>query len=82
MKYLLRFTPDPAHAVGKHAELSRFYYFVNHGESRPHRSGFRLIGETTPDRNKARRFDSHEAAMAALKLADDPSGWEIDEVAE
>jgi hypothetical protein len=82
MNFLLRFTPDASHAHGKSSEDGRFFYFVNFGQDWPHRKGFRLIGETTPDRNKARRFESHEAAIAALKIADDPPGWLVDEVNE
>ncbi len=71
MKFILRFSRDP----GVH------HYFVNHGEEWPHRKGFRLIGETTQDRANARRFETHELALEALKLSDDPPGWAIDEVA-
>lgn len=71
MKFILRFTPQP----GVH------HYFVNHGEEWPHRKGYRLIGQTTQDRTNARRFDTADEALAALKLSDDPVGWEIDEVA-
>jgi len=70
MKFILRFTRDP----GVH------WYFVNHGEDWPHRKGFRLIGETTQQRDNARRFETADEALAALKLSDDPLGWEIDEV--
>ena len=72
MKYILRFTPLPA----------EHHYFVAHGEDWPHRPGFKLIGSTTTNRNNARRFDEHEHAIAALKLSDDPPGWEVDEVKE
>lgn len=72
MKYILRFTRDP----GVH------WYFVNHGSPWTHRPGFRLIGETTQDRANARRFDTADEALAALKLSDDPPGWSIDEVGE
>lgn len=82
MKFILRFTPDTSEAIGKHADSNaKFHYFVNHGQDWPHRKGFRLIGETTQNRDNARRFDTHEEAMAALKLSDDPPGWQIDEVA-
>ncbi len=72
MKFILRYTRQP----GVH------FYFVNHGDEWPHRKGFRLIGETTQERANARRFDAHEDALAALKLSDDPPGWEVDEVGE
>lgn len=70
MKFILRFTPQP----GVH------HYYVAHGDPWPHRPGFKLIGETTTDRAKARRFDAHSDALDALKLSDDPPGWEVDEV--
>lgn len=83
MKYILRFTPDTSEGMGKHMpDAPRFFYFVNHGEPFGAHGRFRLISETTPDRNKARRFDAHEAAIDALKLSNDPAGWEIDEVSE
>ncbi len=72
MKHILRFTPLPA----------EHHYFVAHGDHWPHRPEFRLIGETTTKRDNARRFDTHEEALEALKLSDDPHGWEVDEVKE
>jgi hypothetical protein len=72
MNFILRFST----ATKQH------FYFVNHGESWPHRPGFRLISETTQNRDNARRFGTHEEAIAALKLSDDPPGWLVDEVAE
>lgn len=83
MKYILRFTPDTTDGIGKHSpDASRFFYFLNHGDRFGAHGQFRLIAETTPDRAKARRFDSHELAIDALKLSNDPNGWEVDEVAE
>lgn len=70
MKFILRFTPQPA----------VHHYFVAHGAEWPHRPGLRLIGSTTQKREVARRFDAHEECIAALKLSDDPPGWYIDEV--
>jgi hypothetical protein len=72
MKFILRYTPLPAD----------HHYFVAHGVPWPHRPEFRLIGYTTTDRSAAKRFDTHEEALAALKLSDDPIGWDIDEVGE
>lgn len=72
MKFILRRTNKPV----------EHWYFVSHGDPWPHRPDLRLIGTTTQDRRNARRFDAHEDAMAALKRSGDPSGWEIDEVAE
>ena len=72
MKFILRNT----NTLGEH------WYFVSHGQEWPHRPGYKLIGETTQKRENARRFDTHEECMAALKLSDDPVGWEVDEVKE
>lgn len=72
MKFILR------HA--RQSDPTVHDYFVNHGEEWPHRKGFRLISETTTKRESARRFETAEEALAALKLSDDPPGWGIDEV--
>lgn len=72
MKFILRFTPS----------VAENYYFVRHGDTFGLAHQHRLIAETTAKRENARRFDTHEAALAALKLSDDPPGWLIDEVAE
>lgn len=72
MKFILRNT----NKYGEHN------YLVAHGEPWPHKPQLRLIRSTTQDRAKARRFDTHEECIAALKLSDDPPGWEIDEVKE
>lgn len=73
MKHILRFL---------NVQQGTNYYFVNHGQEWPHRRGYYLIAETTQDRANARRFDTHEEALAALKLSDDPPSWFIDEVTE
>lgn len=72
MKFILRFSPS----------IAENYYFVRHGETFGLGHQYRLIAETTPKRESARRFDSHEEALAALKLSDDPPNWQIDEVRE
>lgn len=72
MKYILRFS----NAYKEH------WYFLNHGDTFGPYHQFRLISNTTQDRAKAKRFDAHSDALAALKLANDPPGWEIDEVVE
>lgn len=72
MKFILRHTLESNPTV--------HHYFLNHGEEWPHRKGYRLIGEVTVKRDNARRFDTAEEAVAALKLSDDPPDWHVDEV--
>lgn len=72
MKFILRNTNS----------YKEHWYFVAHGDPWPHRPHLRMIGCTTQDRSKAKRFDEHEQAIAALALSDDPPGWEVDEVKE
>lgn len=74
MKFILRHSLDSSPTI--------HHYFVNHGEKWPHRPGYKLIGEVTEDRSNARRFDTAPEAYAALKLSDDPPGWNLDEVGE
>lgn len=63
-KFLLRFTN----------QYGETYYFVALGER--HLTQW-LISATTPDRNKARKFDTAPEAAQVLVDAGNPVSWEI-----
>ncbi len=62
--YHLRFT-------NRHGEV---YYFLAHGDSH---GAIKLIGATTPNITKARRFETAPEALLALTEAGEPDGWDL-----
>lgn len=71
MSFVLRFT-------NKHAEI---FYFQNLGMPWRANDTRRLIERTTENRERARLFDTEEAAQETLVTAGNPKGWEIVEKA-
>jgi hypothetical protein len=77
MTYLLRHIHDPSDGIGKWCAYTGPHYLVRLGEQWHIDPRFRLIQETTPDRAKAKRFDTEEDARSTIAQAGSPKGWEV-----
>lgn len=71
--------PPPYVLVFRNAYKDTFY-FVRLGDSWPHNLERRLIEATTPDRIRARVFDTLPEALETLVVAGQPPGWEAEAV--
>lgn len=64
----------PAFVLRYTNNYKEVHYFVRHGMEH---KGILLIDRTTPDIDRAVKFDSYPNALAAWTVAGEPPGWEV-----